>query len=67
MASKKSAAAFEVTLKAGHPTGTYRRGGHVFRSNPPTVLETVPDAVKQDPWLIVKVVDAPKKPEELKD
>ena len=51
---------FEVTLKPGHPTGTYRRGGHVFHASQPTVLEKVPDAVKEDSWLVVKPIDAPK-------
>jgi len=58
MASKK---VFEVTLKLGHPTGTYRRGGHIFHASEPTMLETVPDLVRKDPWLVVKAIDAPAK------
>ena len=48
---------FEVTLKPGHPTGSYRRAGIHFTASEPVVLETLPEAVEIDPWLIVKEID----------
>jgi hypothetical protein len=44
---------FKVTLKPGHPTGTYRRGGYFFHASEPTILESLPDAVADDPQLII--------------
>ena len=44
---------FEVRLKPGHPTGTFRRAGIVFTTTPQR-FEKVSDAVINDPWLEVK-------------
>jgi len=43
---------FEVRLKPGHPTGTYRRAGMEFTAAP-VKLGSVPAAVAKDPWLLV--------------
>ena len=48
---------FSVLLKHGHPTGVYHRAGLVFSASAPTLLETVPDAVRKDPWLSVSDAD----------
>jgi len=53
---------FEVILKTHHPIGTYHRAGLEFNRNTPVRLETVPDAVRKDPWLVVTRVAAVKTP-----
>ncbi len=48
---------FEVRLKAGHPTGTYRRSGQVFTGQPVVVPdEKMTKAIRTDPWLLVTEV-----------
>ena len=54
---------FEVKLKAGHPTGTYRRAGIVFLAGEVKKLNKLPDAVKKDPWLEVSEPKEPPKQE----
>lgn len=50
---------FEVRVKTGHPTGTYRRAGMTFSMTESTKLDAVPKAVRDDPWLVVsKLADA---------
>ena len=49
---------FSVTVKPGHPTGVRHRAGLAFSASGPTLLETVPDAVVKDTWLIVSVAPA---------
>jgi outer membrane biosynthesis protein TonB len=53
---------FEVKLKSGHPTGSYMRAGIRFYASAPTALETVPDAVRADPWLVVTEIPDPTPP-----
>jgi len=50
---------FSVALKPGHPTGVRHRAGLVFSASAPTLLETVPDAVRKDSWLVVSEVAEP--------
>ena len=47
---------FEVSLKPRHPTGVYHRAGIEFSRSAPVLLEKVPKAVQDDPWLVVKEV-----------
>lgn len=49
---------FKVTLKRGHPTGTYRRAGIEFTSSAPVILPEVPEAVAKDSWLTVTEVES---------
>lgn len=56
---------FEVRLKPGHPTGTYRRAGREF-TDEPVKMELVPPAVAKDPWLIVTEIKAEQKKEPTK-
>jgi hypothetical protein len=56
---------YTVSLKAGHPTGTYRRGGRVFTASAPTVLsdkECTPE-IQRDPWLHAVQAAKPKEKE----
>ena len=47
---------FEVKLKPGHPTGTYRRAGMEFTPEP-VKMDKVPAAVAKDPWLVVTQIE----------
>ena len=49
---------FEVLLKAGHPTGSYRRAGMEFGRGQPVKMPTVPQAVRDDTWLVVTEMKA---------
>lgn len=49
---------YEIRLKPGHPTGEYRRSGLTFTVTGVVRLDEVPDAVRDDPWLIVSAVEA---------
>jgi hypothetical protein len=57
---------YSVKLKAGHPNGTYRRGGRVFSMAEATVLsdKDCVDAIKRDPWLVVEPLQDEKKKEQ---
>ena len=51
---------FEVRLKPGHPTGTYRRAGMEFTSEPVSLEGVNEETLKilaADPWLIVGPAD----------
>lgn len=43
-----------ITVKAGHPTGTYRRGGYLFHAKEPVSISTrsFTDELRNDPWLV---------------
>lgn len=47
---------YAVRVKAGHPTGTYRRGGHVFTINEDTILHgrQLTKQIREDGWLVVR-------------
>lgn len=52
---------FEVKVKPGHPTGTYRRSGQVFTFQPVVLPdEKVSKVIRKDPWLVVIEVKAEK-------
>lgn len=44
---------FLVRVKQGHPTGVRHRAGKTFTAEP-TKMKAVPEAVLQDPWLVVE-------------
>jgi hypothetical protein len=57
---------YQVRLRAGHPTGFYRRAGYTFEAHVRTVFEAVPvvveeaqlvDELRNDPYL--EVVEIP--------
>jgi hypothetical protein len=55
---------YEVTVKQGHPTGVRNRAGMIFTAGGPVLLQEVPQAVRDDPWLIVtEVKEEVKEPE----
>lgn len=47
---------YEVRLKAGHPTGIFRRDGKVFTTKAPVRLNKISDAIANDPMLEVTEV-----------
>jgi len=51
---------FEVRVKPGHPSGTYRRAGKVFTTTAAVLLDEVPDVIRNDPWLVVTEADPAK-------
>lgn len=52
---------FEVKVKPGHPTGTYRRSGQVFTTQPVVLPdEKLTKVIRKDPWLVVIEVKAEK-------
>lgn len=53
-------AQYTVSLKPGHPTGTYRRGGRVFQVGEPQTLtdEELTPVIAGDAWLVVREVKA---------
>lgn len=58
-----------ITVKRGHPTGEYRRGGHVFRLIEPVILpaEDVTPEIAADQWLVIKAAENPSAIEEPAD
>ena len=55
---------FEVKLRSGHPTGTYRRGGKVFQRGEVIKMASVPRVIADDKWLVVTAVAEKAKPAE---
>ena len=56
---------YEVRLKPGHPTGSYRRGGEVFSAGEVKYFEEVPEVIANDPCLeVTEEGDAEKRDEE---
>lgn len=49
--------AYTVQLKPGHPTGYMNRGGYRFGYDPLT-LDDVSAAITNEPWLVVRAVEA---------
>lgn len=47
---------FAVRVRTGHPTGVYRRAGMQFSGFADVFMDEVPDAIKNDDWLVVKEV-----------
>lgn len=44
---------YAVVVSPRHPTGVYHRAGLTFSRGEPTLLTEVPEAIKNDGWLIV--------------
>lgn len=56
---------YEVRLKPGHPTGSYRRGGEVFSTGEVKYFEEVPEVIANDPLLeVTEEAEAEKRDEE---
>lgn len=47
---------FEVKLRSGHPTGSYRRGGKLFQRGVVVRMDRVPKAIADDKWLMVSEI-----------
>ena len=50
---------FSVLLKPSHPTGVYHRAGMEFTRGAAVLMETVPEAIEKDEWLVVTKVAEP--------
>lgn len=52
-------ASYHVTVKPSHPSGTFYRDGRQFSATAPVMLTDaeMTDAIKNEPWLVVKQVD----------
>lgn len=51
--TKSDGGQFAVRLDPQHPAGKYQRGGVRFVAGADVFFESVPDAIKNDPWLMV--------------
>ena len=55
-----------IKLKAGHPTGIFRRGGLQVETNLPVVVDAVPPKVRLEPWFEISEI-TPAQLEKLKN